>query len=298
MTETVIKRFLLLDRSAADAWSLLTDKAPLEAWFCDHATLEARPGGRFDFAGKAVVGGDVQTRFDRFERGEALSFTWPLFGAATAVVWTLERQLGMARVVVEHRARSTPEMAFTDFSGHAALATRNKICIEDIWWNRLAALKYLVETGKAPHKPDLTVTPGDRVVQTLTVDAPAAAAFAALTEAEGLNAWMGQNAQPSLRPGEKFDIGWKSGPQEVTRFEPGKRIAYAWTYENEPRTEVEWSVEGDGPRSRIKLVHSGFGDLAATFNDYNRGWAGFLVRLALYLEKGIAGMDWCGQVTP
>ena len=64
----------------------------------------------------------------------------------------------------------------------------------------------------------------------------------------------------------------------------------------EPKTHVEWTVEGDGLNAEIKIVHSGFAGQSKNFHDYNRGWAPFMVNLALYLETGISINDCTGEI--
>ena len=293
MNETA-KRFLLLDLSPKATWELLTVPRHLAAWFCDQAEVEPRPGGLFRFSGRCVFGGSVETRFARFEAPETLTFSWLMVDADTQINWTLEPHLSMTRLIVSHTATSTGKIAFTD-SGATDTGCSEQLSLGDIWWNHWVRLRYYVETGKEPHKQDLSLPPGDRFKQTMMVDVPVEQAFAALTEGRHLDAWMGQNSNPSLKLGEKFDIGWRSGPQQVTAYAPNKIIAYKWTYTDEPETEVTWTVERDGAKARISLVHSGFGKAAKAFKEYNHGWGAFLVRLALYLEKGISTHGWTGE---
>ena len=296
MEQAQAKRFILLDKPAPEAWDLMTQPQHLEKWFCDQAQVENRPGGKFEFSGKCVVNGGDRTQWSRYEKNEALGFDWNLFGIKTQVGVSLDRQADMSRLIVHHQAISNAEVRFTNYCDHQGGPKIQQVNLDDIWWNNLGRLKYYVETGKEPFKPNLSIEPSDSVVQTMTVSAPKEKAWAALTEANGLDQWFGQNAKPSLKVGEKFDIGWSSGPQAVTECIAGEKIAYEWTYTNEPQTHVQWKVEAAGANAKITLVHSGFAGRPFVFNDYNRGWAGFMVRLALYLEAGIPARDWGGEV--
>jgi uncharacterized protein YndB with AHSA1/START domain len=298
VTEKVVRRFVLLDRTPAETWELLTEPRHLAAWLADAASVDARPGGSFAFGGPSMLGGDVVTAFSRCERPEVIDFAWRLFEVETHVRWSLERVLDMTRLVVTHRGTSTPRTRLVDFGEHDATAMQPKVCLEGLWWNLLARLKYYVATGRPALRVDLSGPARERLTHSMEVDVPAERAFAALTEGPRIDAWMGHDAKPSVEVGGRFDIGWDSGPGRVTKLEPQRALAYTWTYQNEPQTEVEWTVESAGGKAHITIVHSGFGAAPAAFDDYNRGWPGFLVRLALYLETGLAAHGWTGAASP
>ena len=91
----------------------------------------------------------------------------------------------------------------------------------------------------------------DRIERTIEVAHPPAKVWAALTTAEGLSAWFGQEATIDLRPGGaasmKFD-GGQTAEMRVERVEEPTVFGYTWHVyglpEDDPRrTYVEFTLE-------------------------------------------------------
>lgn len=75
-------------------------------------------------------------------------------------------------------------------------------------------------------------------------------------------------------------------PVEILELVPAERLAYSWRWE-EQETVVRWELEGSGGRTRLTLVHSGFGE-DRDAEGYRLGWQAFLVSLRRLVELGDA----------
>ena len=137
----------------------------------------------------------------------------------------------------------------------------------------------------------------DRIERTVELAAPPEKVWAALTTAEGLAAWFGNEATIDLRPGGSAQMKWTDGPRadmRVERVEKPAVFGFTWHIyglpEGDPRrTYVEFTLEPDGTGTRLTVVESGFAQLAdeaheQAFGGNTRGWASELAELAAYLD--------------
>jgi uncharacterized protein YndB with AHSA1/START domain len=137
----------------------------------------------------------------------------------------------------------------------------------------------------------------DRIERTVEIAHPPATVWAALTTAEGLSAWFGQEATIDLRPGGTASMKFGSGhtaEMRVERVEEPTVFGYTWHIyglpEDDPRrTYVEFTLEPAGAGTRLTVVESGFaqlsGDAHRTAYDGNtQGWASELGELVDYLD--------------
>jgi uncharacterized protein YndB with AHSA1/START domain len=137
----------------------------------------------------------------------------------------------------------------------------------------------------------------DRIERTVEIAHPPGKVWAALTTAEGLSAWFGQEARIDLRPGGLAWMKWDSGhtaDMRVERVEEPTVFGFTWHINGLPeedprRTYVEFTLEPSGAGTRLTVVESGFaqlpGDAYRTAYDGNtRGWASELGELADYLD--------------
>jgi uncharacterized protein YndB with AHSA1/START domain len=137
----------------------------------------------------------------------------------------------------------------------------------------------------------------DRIERTMELAHPPAAVWAALTTAEGLSAWFGQEVTIDLRPGGKVWMKWDSGhvaDMRVERVEEPSVFGYTWHIyglpEDDPRrTYVEFTLEPAGDGTRLTVTESGFAQLpddlhTACYDGNTGGWASELGELASYLD--------------
>ncbi|MBV9920724.1 MAG: SRPBCC domain-containing protein [Pseudonocardia sp.] len=137
----------------------------------------------------------------------------------------------------------------------------------------------------------------DRIERTLDVAHPPHRVWAALTTAEGLASWFGQEATIDLRPGGSLKMSWRDGPTEhmrVERVEEPTVFGFTWPIHGLPdddprRTYVEFTLEPVGARTRLTVVETGFAQLpedaySQAYDGNTRGWASELGELVDYLD--------------
>jgi uncharacterized protein YndB with AHSA1/START domain len=137
----------------------------------------------------------------------------------------------------------------------------------------------------------------DRIERTIEIAHPPARVWAALTTADGLSAWFGQQAAIDLRPGGSASMnfsGSHTADMRVERVEEPTVFGFTWHIyglpEDDPRrTYVEFTLEPAGAGTRLTVVESGFAQLPeeahrTAYDGNTRGWASELGELADYLD--------------
>ena len=137
----------------------------------------------------------------------------------------------------------------------------------------------------------------DRIERVLDLAHPPEKVWTALTTAEGLGTWFGNEATIDLRPGGTARLTWTSGDTaELTleRVEEPTVFAFTWHIYGLPaddprRTYVEFSLEPTGTGTRLTVVESGFAQLPPeahdkAFGGNSTGWTHELGELVDYLD--------------
>ncbi len=137
----------------------------------------------------------------------------------------------------------------------------------------------------------------DRIERTVELAHPPSAVWAALTTAEGLGAWFGDEATIDLRPGGVARMRWTGGfsvDMRVERVEEPAVFGFTWQLYGLPaddprRTYVEFTLEPVGAGTRLRVVESGFAQLPGdaypkAYDANTQGWASELSELAGYLD--------------
>jgi uncharacterized protein YndB with AHSA1/START domain len=137
----------------------------------------------------------------------------------------------------------------------------------------------------------------DRIERTVEIAHPPATVWAALTTAEGLSAWFGDNASIDLRPGGSAWMKWDHGhtaDMRVERVEEPTVFGYTWRMaglpEDDPRrTYVEFTLEATDAGTRLTVVETGFAQLPdgiyrTEYDGHTDGWARELGELVDYLD--------------
>jgi len=137
----------------------------------------------------------------------------------------------------------------------------------------------------------------DRIERTVEIPHPPAKVWAALTTAEGLSAWFGQEAHIDLRPGGSAWMKWDGGhtaDMRVERVEEPTVFGFTWHIfglpDDDPRrTYVEFTLEAVNEGTRLTVVESGFSQLAqdayrTAYEGNVAGWASELGELVSYLD--------------
>lgn len=137
----------------------------------------------------------------------------------------------------------------------------------------------------------------DRIERVVEIAQPPTRVWAAITTAEGLGEWFGDEATIDLRPGGAARMTWSGGPTvelRVERVEEPTVFAFTWPVFGMPaddprRTYVEFTLEEIGAGTRLKVVESGFAQLpedgrGKAYDAHNQGWASELGELVDHLE--------------
>ena len=137
----------------------------------------------------------------------------------------------------------------------------------------------------------------DRIERTVDIAHPPATVWSALTTAEGLSSWFGQEASIDLRPGGSARMTWDSGhtaEMRVERVEEPAVFGYTWHIfglpdEDPRRTYVEFTLEPAGAGTRLTVVETGFAQLGedahrTAYDGNAKGWGSELGELVGYLD--------------
>jgi len=130
---------------------------------------------------------------------------------------------------------------------------------------------------------------------TIDIDATLDEVWQALTTGEGIARWFGPYASVTPGEGGSVSVGWD--PKEmwdtpITVWEPLRRMQTASEMPSKDgrtvRLAIDYYLEVQGGRVRVRLVHSGFDD-SGTWDDYidglDAGWTFFLFNLKHALER-------------
>ena len=137
----------------------------------------------------------------------------------------------------------------------------------------------------------------DRIERTVDIAHPPATVWSALTTAEGLSSWFGQEASIDLRPGGSARMTWDSGhtaEMRVERVEEPAVFGYTWHIfglpdEDPRRTYVEFTLEPTRAGTRLTVVETGFAQLGedahrTAYDGNAKGWGSELGELVGYLD--------------
>lgn len=137
----------------------------------------------------------------------------------------------------------------------------------------------------------------DRIERVVELAHPPRKVWAALTTAEGLASWFGDEATIDLRPGGAGRLVWTEGHTadlRVERVEEPVLFAYTWEIaavpDQEPtRTYVEFTLEPTDSGTRLRVIESGFAQVPEkarreAYDDHSEGWARELGEMADHLD--------------
>lgn len=137
----------------------------------------------------------------------------------------------------------------------------------------------------------------DRIERTVEIAAPQTKVWSALTTAEGLAAWFGDEASIELRPGGAMVLTWTgshAATMRVEHVEEPSLFAFTWaafdTPDDDPRrTFVEFTLEPTGTGTRLRVVETGFGQLPdeihkPAYDSHVQGWQSEIDELIAYCQ--------------
>ena len=137
----------------------------------------------------------------------------------------------------------------------------------------------------------------DRIERTVEIAAPPARVWSALTTAEGLSAWFGEQASIDLRPGGAMQMTFTADHTATMRVEhvdEPNLFAFTWaafdTADDDPRrTFVEFTLDAIESGTRLRVVETGFGQLPdeihdAAYDSHVQGWKNEIDELIAYVQ--------------
>jgi uncharacterized protein YndB with AHSA1/START domain len=118
--------------------------------------------------------------------------------------------------------------------------------------------------------------------------------WAALTQRNRLQSWLCDQVLVEARAGGRYLFRWRSGFEAQgtqVEFDPPEKLTWAWQGLGEPGlTLVKWQLIAEGPATRVKLEHAGFGPdprSQAARVEAAEGWERGLENLQSVLEQGV-----------
>ena len=140
-----------------------------------------------------------------------------------------------------------------------------------------------------------------RIEREILIDAPVDVVWAVVTEPEHIRGWFSDSADLDLRPGGEAILVWNEHGTvygQVEKVEPPRFFSFRWVVSHGAElaegnsTLVEFTLTAEGEATRLKVVESGFAELAGPddenqrhFDGHRRGWELELGELAAYVAR-------------
>ena len=150
----------------------------------------------------------------------------------------------------------------------------------------------------------------DRVEREILIDAPPDIVWSVITEAEHIGRWFSDSAAVDLRPGGELLLTWDEHGAvywRVERIDPPHFVSFRWLrpapsdsggdeLREDNSTLVEFSLDPDGEVTRLRVVESGFAELAGSeeenakdAEEHRHGWELELDELRGYVSALVRG---------
>jgi uncharacterized protein YndB with AHSA1/START domain len=140
-----------------------------------------------------------------------------------------------------------------------------------------------------------------RIEREIVIEAPVEVVWAVVTEPEHISQWFSDSVDLDLKPGGGAVLRWREHGAvngRVERVEPPHHFSFRWVVGPGPElaednsTLVEFSLSAEGESTRLRVVESGFRNLAGSedenqqrFDSHRRGWELELGELDEYLGQ-------------
>lgn len=139
-----------------------------------------------------------------------------------------------------------------------------------------------------------------RIEREIVIDAPVEVVWRTITEPDQISQWFADKVDLEVKVGAHGYMGFgdQGGPVVVEAVDPPSRFSFRW---NPPAGEepaagnsllVEFTLVGEGERTRLRVVESGLGvlpwpdvDKQRYADEHNGGWGEFLDRLGRLLAE-------------
>jgi uncharacterized protein YndB with AHSA1/START domain len=143
----------------------------------------------------------------------------------------------------------------------------------------------------------------ERIEREILIEAPIDVVWQVLTEPEHVAGWFSHSAEIDLRAGGEATFDWpEHGPARawVERVEKPRFFAFRWVravgeeQRKDSTTLVEFALDAEGDHTRLRVVESGFRELAWSedkkswyANENSQGWRRELDELREYVSKHV-----------
>jgi uncharacterized protein YndB with AHSA1/START domain len=136
------------------------------------------------------------------------------------------------------------------------------------------------------------------LVREIMIDATPETIWPFLTDPEKHLEWLGSAVDIDPRPGGVYRVlmrGQFQSAGEYVEVVPNEKVVFTFGWEQDGHpipagsTTIEISLQRDGDKTRVRLVHSGLPDDAV--EDHRHGWEHYLNRLAIAATGGNPGPD-------
>jgi uncharacterized protein YndB with AHSA1/START domain len=140
----------------------------------------------------------------------------------------------------------------------------------------------------------------DRIEREIVIDAPVDVVWAVVTEPEQISGWFSDSVELDLRPGGEATFVWdgRTVHGRVERVERPHVFAFRWAPAHSTELAdgnlllVEFTLTPEGERTRLKVVETGFAELAGSDDErqehvdgHRRGWELELGQLVEYVAE-------------
>ena len=150
----------------------------------------------------------------------------------------------------------------------------------------------------------------DRVEREILIDAPPDVVWSVVTQAEHVGCWFSDSAAVDLRPGGELILTWDEHGAvywRVEKVDPPHFVSFRWLrpvhdqsggdeLREDNSTLVEFSLDPEGEATRLRVVESGFRELAGSEDEnakdaeeHHRGWELELDELRDYVSTLVRG---------
>ncbi len=275
--------------STENTFQALTDPSVLQKWFAEHVEVEGKEGGTFRFWGKHTIEtptkAQASQKITSYDPPNCFGFTWPLLGIESTVTFALDAGADGTTISGRHSFAEAPT------------GVRVKELIDDLWRLHGGNFVTYLKGGDGFLLPDYN-DPDPEIRQSILIEAPREAVFAALITPEMMAEWIwAENAVVEPHLGGKYSYGWRyevgghnvaGGPTKILEYIENEKLVTDWPDwrgdSSVPVQTITWLLADEGDYTRVTVIHSGF-TRPSDISDYPFGWDGFISKLKNTVEK-------------
>jgi uncharacterized protein YndB with AHSA1/START domain len=130
------------------------------------------------------------------------------------------------------------------------------------------------------------------ILHAVTIAAPPAKVYAALTEETGLRSWWTQHATAEAKADTVATFGFYGGQfvfkLHIDELNPPRKVAWG-VQQGAPgwdHTQITWDLAEDNGKTNVLLGHRGWASTEGNYASTSYNWAWYLTSLKQYLETG------------